>query len=275
MTTVHLLIALPCEAKPIVNQFRLKRLMNEQAFTIYARDKLTLTVSGIGKNSMAAAVAYTHLLFGKQPNSVWLNIGVAGHRDHPIGRPFLAEKIVDADSKQSHYPVFTIHHPCPTLPLITFSSPQSNYPENSLCDMEASAFFEVASRFSTAELIQSLKIVSDNRENNHEKVSPKQVSLLIEKAHALIEKIINNFSELASTLPKIDKQIPKEIFNRWHFTVSEQKQLSDLLQRWKLLAPKQPIEEINFPDTDNRKELLRWFTEKVDSLDLNLPYKKR
>ncbi len=270
MTITHLLTALPCEAKPIVDQFRLKRLMSESAFTIYARDNLTLTVSGIGKNSMAAAVAYTHLLFGKQSNSVWLNIGVAGHKEASTGTPFLVQKVSDADTGQNHYPTFIVHQPCKTLPLITFSTPQTSYPKNSLCDMEASAFFETASRFSTSELIQCLKIISDNQENSADKVNPKQVSLLIESQLPLLEKVIVNFSDLARSLPKTDVDLPKSLSERWHFTASERRQLTDLLRRWKLLSPKQSIENIDFPNTANRKKLLNWLKEKVESLDLIL-----
>ena len=270
MTAVHLLIALPCEAKPVVDHFRLKRLMSESAFAIYARDNLSLTVSGIGKSAMAAATAYTHLLFGKQSDSIWLNIGVAGHKEAAIGTPFIAEKITDADNGQNHYPTFVASQPCDSLPLSTFSAPQNCYPENSLCDMEASAFFETASRFSSSELIQCLKIISDNDKHSTEQVNPKGVSSLIEKQLPLIDTIIQNFIVLADSLPTINDEIPSLLSDRWHFTASEQRQLKALLQRWKLLSPEQPIEELELPGTANRKEFLQWFKKKTDSLDLIL-----
>ncbi len=275
MTAVHLLTALPCEAKPLVDHFRLKRQMGEAAFAIYSNENISLTVSGIGKNAMAAATAYTHLLFGKQTNSVWLNIGVAGHLEKPIGTPFLAEKIYDADSKQSHYPSFVTPQPCDSQTLSTFSQPQTHYPESSLCDMEASAFFEIASRFSSSELIQCLKIISDNEENNADKINPKQVSSLIEKQLPLIDTVIKNFTELTNSLPATVNEIPLLLSDRWHFTTSEQRQLKELLQRWKLLSPEQPIEESSLPSTSNRKELLHWLKEKVDSFDIVLESKER
>jgi nucleoside phosphorylase len=268
MTAVHLLTALPCEAKPIVDHFRLKRQMTETAFAIYSNENICLTVSGIGKSAMAAATAYTHLLFGKQSNSVWLNVGVAGKKIATIGSPFLAEKISDADSGLSHYPTFVNKPACDSAPLITFSKPQNNYPKNSLCDMEASAFFETACRFSSSELIQSLKIISDNKEQGIDKIDPKQVSALIENQLPLIVTVMESFRELARSLPTTLDEIPPLFSNRWHFTSSEQRQLKELLQRWKLLSPNQPIEETDLPETHNRKELLRWLKEQVDSFPL-------
>lgn len=275
MTAVHLLVALPCEAKPIAKQYRLKRLMAEPAFSIYSRDNLSLTVSGIGKNAMAAATAYTHLLFAKQPNSIWLNIGVAGHKQVAIGTPFMATKISDADNGQNHYPTFVTSPPCECSSLITFSTPQSSYPEERLCDMEASAFFEIASRFSSSELIQCFKIVSDNDENGADKVNPKQVSSLIKQQLPLINRIIQNLTEVADCLPNNSDEIPPLFTERWHFTSSEKRQLKALLRCWKLRAPEEPIETVALPDTGNRKELLLWLKRKTDALDLVLKKKER
>jgi nucleoside phosphorylase len=267
---IHLFSALPCEAKPIVDYFKLKRQLADSAFAIYSTDSLSLTVSGIGKNGIAAAVAYSHLRFSKQANSVYLNIGVAGDQAATIGSPFLAEKITDAESLKNHYPIFVSQQPCQSRPLTTFSQPQMHYPENSLCDMEASAFFETASRFSTGELIHCLKVVSDNKEQPMEKVNPKQVSALIKKQLPLIETVIKNLAELANSLPPAEIEIPLSLSERWHFTVSEQRQLKALLQRWQLLAPQRPIEGATLPETTDRKKLLRWLNEKVDSFDLIL-----
>ena len=74
--------ALPCEAKPLIDRYKLKKDTNIQAFNIFRNDEIILTVTGIGKTAMAAGVAYTQALFPAKLNPVMLNIGIAGQQHH-------------------------------------------------------------------------------------------------------------------------------------------------------------------------------------------------
>lgn len=266
----HLITALPSEAKPLIDHYRLKKLTDEHAFAVYRRDALTLTVSGIGKVASSAAVAYTHLLFEKPAHAIWLNIGVAGHPEKEIGTPFLCNKISDADSGKTHYPVFVTPMPCDDLPITSHSNPQFDHPDGTLCDMEASGFFETASRFSSAELIHGFKVVSDNRETGVETVSAKRATRLIEQQLPLIDELIDRLQSLRHSLPSCKPSIPSDWLQRWRFTASERKQLNVLIQRWTLLAPNAPLESEQPPETGDRKKVLDWLRDKVDSLPIDL-----
>src|SRR5690606_23929873 len=85
----HFVVALPAEAKPLVAHYRLRRRIGEEAFAVFENDRISLTVSGLGKPATAAAVGYTHVLYGKHKHAVWLNVGVAGHRQAPLGSVWL------------------------------------------------------------------------------------------------------------------------------------------------------------------------------------------
>src|SRR3989304_3879721 len=103
---MHLICALLCEARPLIDCHDLRHIPQADLFQCYARrdGSMTLTVSGPGKTNTAAAVSYTHTLFNSLPGDAWLNIGIAGHRALAIGTPILAHRIEDAGSGQCWYP---------------------------------------------------------------------------------------------------------------------------------------------------------------------------
>ena len=59
---IHLFCALPCEAEPLIQHFKLSDIKEFDLFRIYqSKDKeISLTTTGIGKLNMAAAVSYQH-----------------------------------------------------------------------------------------------------------------------------------------------------------------------------------------------------------------------
>jgi len=55
---IFIYAALPCEAKPLVEHFKLKKDTTIQPFAVYLNQDICLTVTGLGKSAMAAGVAY-------------------------------------------------------------------------------------------------------------------------------------------------------------------------------------------------------------------------
>jgi adenosylhomocysteine nucleosidase len=253
---VFIATALPCEAKALIDYYKLKKDTTIQAVSIFRNDDIVLTVTGIGKTAMAAGVAYTQALYSENPNPVLINIGIAGHKNHAIGSLFLADKITDNDTGRRYYPPLTFTPPCPTANLISFAKPQQAYPEAALCDMEASAFFETATRFSSGELIQCLKIVSDNESSPAQSIQAKQVTGLISAQLPVIESILNALSKLSGLVVKPDLSEFDHILNRYHFSATEQIQLKKLLSRWQLVKGGNNIELPSNPASSG-KEFLR------------------
>lgn len=265
---VRFMVALPCEAKPLIQYYRLSRVADEPAFPVYRNDSMTLTLTGTGKTAMAAAVAYSHAIFGRSKESVWLNVGVAGHPDLPLGEARLAHKITDRDRNRSWYPPLVDRPPCGTGDLVTCSRPQRAYEASALYDMEAAGFYETASRFSTAERIQCLKIISDNRASPVDAVRANAVSELIENRIELIDDLLAQQSRLGSLLdaPYIERL--ERFAGRWRFSVQQRLQLQSLLQRWMLLDPDHCPDPEQLAGLKNGREVLSYLREKIDRLPL-------
>ena len=64
--TVFIFVALPCEAKPLIQSWSLKKNSEHKPFSIYENQDFVVVVSGVGKLAMAAAVAYTMCLYANK-----------------------------------------------------------------------------------------------------------------------------------------------------------------------------------------------------------------
>ena len=74
---INIVVALPAEARPLLDHFRLRDKQHNTAFPIYRNTDMALIVSGPGKVAAAAATA---LLAGNRDTpatSAWLNVGIA------------------------------------------------------------------------------------------------------------------------------------------------------------------------------------------------------
>lgn len=267
---IHFLTALSCEAKPLKAKYHLSRLMTEDAFDVYRNDDITLTVAGIGKTSMAAATAYTHVLFGKHTPGVWLNIGIAGHAAHEVGSGFIIHKIIDQDREKQWYPPLAYRPPCLTESLRTVSSPEYEYAQPELYDMEASGFYETATRFAPGELVQCLKVVSDNSDSSATALRPNHVSVLIERQLEKIDLLLSLQRELAGTLYHANPDLLCVITEQWRFSADQKRQLSILLNRWSILAPNQSLDIDDQSSLTNALEVIRWLRDRVNQLPVKL-----
>ena len=266
---IFIYTALPCEAKPLVDYFGLKKDVTVQPFAVYLNHDICLTVTGLGKSAMAAGVAYTQALFASVEYPVMLNMGIAGHRDHPLGGLFLIDKIIDADSQKNYYPSLIFTPPCSTGSIQTASKPQLNYDQSHLCDMEASAFYETAVRFSSSELILCLKVISDNQLSSVENIEPKRVAALIAAHLATIESLLARATSMAGLITRSELRIFEHLIQRYHFTVNERMQLKNHLSRWNIVTNHRPL-EIEENCLHSGKDVLRWLDLQINNADFYL-----
>lgn len=266
---IFIYTALPCEAKPLVKHFDLKKNVSIEPFAVYFNHDICLTVTGLGKSAMAAGVAYTQALFASVEHPVIVNIGIAGHKDHALGSLFLINKIIDVDSKKNYYPPLVFTPPCPTDSIQTASRPQLYYDQLHLCDMEASAFYETATRFSSGELILCLKVISDNQLSPTENIQPKQVSALI-AAHVLtIETLLTHATGLAIQVTTPKPIQFEQLIHRYYFTASERMKLNNQLTRWAVLTHK-PIPDFDETQLQKGKDILNWLDQLIGKTDFYL-----
>jgi len=264
---IHIICALKCEAKSLIKHYRLKYSADSESFRLYiSPDKqISLTISGVGKINSAAATAFTHAFLKTEKQDIWLNLGIAGHKDLNIGEIILAHKIIDQTTKHSWYPQIIISPPCQSMEMLSCDHAATDY-TNSLFEMEAAGFYATACRFATSELIHVVKIISDNQQQPADKLSESFVDDLVKNKLVVIDQILESLRQLAKNLD-ISNETPdyyEQIIKRWRFTHAERYLLKTCLNRWHILCPDEnPINELD--KALRGKEIILQNTNKLDT----------
>ena len=240
---INIVVALPAEARPLLDHFRLRDKQHNTAFPIYRNTDMALIVSGPGKVAAAAATALLAGTGTSHARAAWLNIGIAGHAHHAVGSGYIAHRITDSTTGTNWYPPHIHELSTPTETLYTVDRPEDDYPTAALYEMEASGFFPVASRFSSSELVQCFKVISDNRTQATTMVTAKLCAQLISGRLADIEQLVNALSGMADEYTTWHAPHPdlEQFSTRWRFSVSQQHQLAELARRWEVLTADQPL----------------------------------
>lgn len=233
---IHIVTALPCEARPILDYYDLAPLQQGGHFRVYGNEDCTLIISGIGKLAAAAACGYLGALQASQ-HGAWINIGIAGHLHYPVGNGYLAHRITDQASQQSWYPAVIFDPPCPTEHLISVDTAETSYDQPALYEMEATGFYASAIRFSPSELVHCYKVISDNASSPADRFSLRQVEALIQDKLPQITSIITALQLLSDEHNAIHQDPPQyqHLIEKHHFTVTEKIELKQFLRRWSLL----------------------------------------
>jgi hypothetical protein len=277
---LHLLTALPCEARPLIARYRLRSLAEEGPLRLHEGEgpggRLRLVVAGVGRAASAAAVGWLAGRLGAEGGrpecAAWLNLGIAGHRRLPLGEARLVHRIVEPASGRAFYPVFLFERPCASAELWTLERFDGAYPETeALLDMEASGFFEAAARFSSAEIIHCLKIVSDNREAPAAldgKPDPARIDGLVTGHLETVDRLLALLQPLVAELQQRGGDPPsmRECLKRWRWSVSERRKLRRLLQRlaaWG--AGADPLAILSAPSACNPAERLAALERAIES----------
>lgn len=266
---IRFVVALPAEARPLIEHYRLSRRAHTP-FPVYENGTAALIVSGVGRAKAAEATSCLRALTGR--GAAWLNVGIAGHGERALGEAVLAHRIRDHASTCNWYPPMLFHAPCASASVLTVEQPLPDYPEDWLVDMEAAGFYEAACGIVTAELVQVLKVVSDNVLHPTTQVRAKAVERLIGDALPVTDALVASLDELGSALPSapIDEGALAPFLGRWHFTVSERYQLRRLLERWRVLAPEQDLWSEALTHAGHAGEVLRRLERELRSLPVCL-----
>ncbi len=269
---IHLVVALPAEAKPLIRHLGLQRRPETGPFPIYDNDRINLIVSGVGKLKAAAATACLHTASGAVPDHAWLNIGIAGDGARALGEGVLAHSIKDAGTHSCWYPPLVFQPPCETTAVLSVDEPVSAYPDGCSVDMEASAIYATANRFSTSELVHCFKIISDNQANPAHSVSAASAERLVAQKLDEIEVIVRQLSQLAEEMMHL-RTPPSQLgrfLARWHFTVSERHRLHQLLRCWQLRGREQQLLSAEFNALGSAGEVLALLERRLQGLPVKL-----
>ena len=229
---INFIVATLSEGQPIIDLFNLsnKRITNK--LIIYYSEQVSLTITGIGKLNCIVSVVQTFYELKQERNNIWINVGLAGHKVLQIGQVFGVRKIIDKSSQKVFFP-FNGKFDIPTQECVTLESIQNKYCTK-LQDMECIGFFQAASKFSTSELIQTIKIVSDNEKSSINFNDKKAIYRIISKHNELIKKLCKYLIDLRKIVfSEYDSQINKEfvkIFKSSRFTFTETNQMKTLMK---------------------------------------------
>lgn len=185
------------EAKPLIERYRLKR-REAAGCPVFCDEKgrFWLAVSGVGKIRCGEAVTALYHAAGAVAGMAWLNVGIAGHRQRRRGELRWVDQVHDSASGEIWYPPLLMGNSSGGASgLVTVDEP-GEYPSgDTLVDMEASGFYAVACQFSKPELVQCVKVVSDNAQHSWREVNKAMVKAWIE---AQMEEIAAYSEDLLS-----------------------------------------------------------------------------
>lgn len=262
---LHIICALKPEARPLQDYFDLQPPAGAVSIYHNPEARLSLTLSGIGKAAAAAAVARTRDHFRAGRSHAWLNLGIAGHAGLPLGQAAIISKVTDTASGQTWFPSRVFTTALPARDLLTLDQPDNDYREE-LFDMECAGFFQAASACATLELVQALKIISDNADQPMDRINPDLVSRLVTQNLPVIEEIIEQLLALSELQQRLNDPGPdyRALIRRRHFTVSRQHQLQSLLRKWRALHPADTGLLERLAGKKTAAEILRYLQDELD-----------
>jgi hypothetical protein len=269
---MHIITALPAEARPVIEHFRLHDKRSDSGFPVYRNDGMALAVSGPGKVAAAAATASLAVLGNTRATAAWLNIGIAGHATHAVGNGLMVHRINDRATGKTWYPPQLMDAEIPGCSLQTVDTPETGYAGDTLYDMEASGYYPVACRYSTAELVQCFKVVSDNRQQAATRVTAKLCEQLIADQLDVIEQLAHTLAGVAEDYTAWHAPHPEleRLAGHWHFTVAQQHSLARLAHRWKTLLPGEPLWSNELGKLGTAGAVLLRIEQHLDSLAVEL-----
>lgn len=270
VTAIVIVSALHCEVKAILDALKMRKLY-AKPFDLYVCDdfngfgKLYVLVGGIGKLNTAAAVGWCGALLQDQ-QTAWLNLGIAGHGSKEVGSAFTIGRSDDSVFSRAYFPPQVAKRQFPLDACLCVAEPTSNYPESGGVDMESSAFYKVALRFSFPELIQSVKVVSDNPSEPVDQLNTHKIqNLMLTQLNGLLN-FAKQLAQLASTLARsTDEIVIPETLRCSH---SQRRIIKDQLKRLLRFSDLSEIDQLRATVNESvrAKELVSILQSRLDKI---------
>ncbi len=262
-------VALPSEASSIIEYYKLQ-LICDHPFKLYANSERNhgLVISGIGRSAAAAATVFIAERLPSESAMVFLNVGIAGSGGFQLGSVWRIHKVSARSTGKVWYPGAMKFTGCGSAGLVTVDQPELDYPGDDLFDMEAAGFFEMAAKFSPLELVQSIKIVSDNSKEDIKAINKHQVKQWIGDAMDIIDAFQLQLLKLRDIgddgLPPSEWE--QTITASFRFSVTQTHQLRALIKRyWAMTDSSGPILGL-LADVQGSKEYLQRLSDYIAEL---------
>ncbi len=262
-------VALEPEGAPIRQRYGLTETLHGGPFVAYHRPDMShwLVVSGMGIALSAAATAFLAERSDAPPWAIWLNVGIAGHGAAEVGTVHLAHTVFDRAAQTTTYATLAIKVPLPGSALHTVARPEGTYPAPVLYDMEGAGFYAVARRLVSAELVQCVKVVSDNPQAPVERFTEAKVRQWIERGLDDVDRVHQAMLPLALS-ERARRSLPAfydVLAERFHLTATQAKQLEEITIRLRALNVDQDALTALAAGADDTRSLLRSLGQAADS----------
>ena len=256
------MIALPAEAKAIINHYGLSEPLTLGHMRLYEKAGLRVLISGASERLMTKAFGFLEAR-GIEKHHGFLNIGIAGGDRKMLGHAFHISTIKQAKHK-TFYP--TITNTKESLATLTsLSDDHTGHNDASLTDQEGHAFFDMATRFVPQEQVALIKVVSDYNPEGMRKITASSCTELIKAHISTIEETISHLKVRSMQEALVHRTIDITPFcKRWHLTHSQKKQLQTLLQQALVHECALDLEHCASAD-----ELLRTITQRLNQHNYN------
>ena len=132
--------------------------------------------------------------------------------------------------------------------------------------MEASGFYYSATRFTSNELVQCLKVVSDTHHHPIESITPAWIEQNIKNHLESIEHVLQHQKVLLEEL-EVAHHVPnafEAIAQKWRFSQQQKTQLQQLLRRWHLIWGDTTSAESAISGCRNSRECLQALSDTIN-----------
>ena len=232
---MNFVIAFMGEARPIIDYYGLQKV-SHRSHQLFQNNRHSLILSGPGKDRASLATEVLAKLTDI-PNQAWINLRIAGPGTFAKGDLFIAAKIEDDQTEKSFFPPQIYGSSLKVGTVITCTKPSHQYKHGQGYDMESHAFYQAAIGYSIRELVQVIKIVSDNPTQPVDKFSPKEAPNLIIQHLPAIDALVMQMDQACESL-QTDQALEESFIaiNKTHsFSFTRSHQLYNLVKHAKLL----------------------------------------
>ena len=262
---MNFLVALQPEARPLIEKFKLKKRNGSNPFPVFENESHCLAISGIGRIQSAAATGYLLGRLDGRPQAM-INLGIAGHG--LLMWVLIPLLVFHSQEKGTYYPPAVLESKISKSGLQTMDAPEKDYLEPIGYDMEAHAFCSIAYQSITRELVQVIKVVSDNPSAPLADFNPKF-------ATDLLFANLSHIEEISEQLEGLEREISMdplilgmlaEIRAKLHCTATQVHQLERILQQAHALGMAQNEIRSLIKSSTHTKNLLSSLAEKLAPL---------
>ena len=161
-----IITALPDEARPFIDRFKLKSDENQSDLNVYSNESCSLLITGIGSGQVKSVLPVFLKRISDFDNVILFNIGIAGgHPDKTeIGEVYLVNKVTNDETVDKYSLTIPAKNEFNTMALTTVAKGitvgHGSY--EGLVDMEAAIITATAISYFNIDNIVVIKVVSDH-----------------------------------------------------------------------------------------------------------------